>query len=321
MTKPVFVLLDVESAGNDIPLPDFASLGQVTVYDFTTPDKVVERAKDAEFLFINKIKITRQVIEQLPKLKYIGTLSTGFNQVDLAAAKERNITVCNVPDYSTPSVMQHTFALILSLANEIGLHVKAVNDGEWSNSKHFCFWKKPTMELAGKTLGVVGFGNTGSAVARMGHAFGMNVVVHVPRPKPKPEYEPFAFVTLEELFATSDVVTLHCPLTADNKEMVNAKLLATMKKSALFINCARGDLVNDNDLADALHKGLIAGAGLDVVQHEPMKNDNPLRTAPNCIITPHIAWCSVEARTRLMTGVFMNVKNYLAGTPTNVVSK
>lgn len=319
-TKPNIVILDAGSVGDDFSWPDFASLGHVTAYAYTKPAEVVERAKDADILLTNKVYLRKEFIDALPKLKYVGTLATGFNQVAIETAAARGIPVCNVPNYSTPSVVQHVFALMFELASKICLHTQAVRNGEWTNSTQFCFWKEPLHELAGKTLGVVGFGDIGRAVARAGHAFGLNIIAYAPRPKPAPEYSPFAFVDLDTLFRTADVVSMHCPSNDESRGMIKASLLSQMKKTALFINCARGDLVNEADLAAALERGDIAGAGLDVVGQEPMKDDNPLRLAPHCVITPHVAWASVEARQRLMDGVFRNVKNYLAGTPTNVVN-
>ena len=317
--KERIVLLDAGSVGDDCTWPDFASLGDVTRYEISRTRDVVERAKDATILLTNKVYLPKEILEALPHLRYVGCISTGYNQVDLPTAAARGITVCNVPAYSTASVMQHTFALILDLASKITMHVNAVEQGQWEKSPQFCFWLQPAVELAGKTLGVVGFGDTGSAVARMGHAFGMNVLAYAPRPKPLPEYTPFAFVGIEELFAQSDVVSLHCPSTPQSREMVNAALLSRMKPSAFIVNTARGDLIQERDLRTALEQGTIAGAGLDVVSKEPMPADHILHGAPNCLITPHIAWSSVEARNRLLHGVYTNLCNFLKGSPTNVV--
>lgn len=318
MSTKRIVILDAGSIGDDILWPDFASLGTVQVFESTKPEEVVPRIKDAHIVLTNKVEITAAHIAAAPNLIYIGTIATGYNQVDGKAAAARNIPVCNVPAYSTPSVVQHVFALLFGLAGSIYPHASAVAAGEWSKSRHFCFWKAPVIELHGKTLGIVGFGDIGMAVAEAAHHLGMKILAYAPRPKPAPAYQPFAFTDLPTLFRESDAVSLHCPLTPDNKGMVNKDLLRTMKKSAFFINCARGPLVADADLAEALHAGVIAGAGLDVVSEEPMPDANPLRTAPNCLITPHIAWASVEARTRLMQGVFDNVANFTQGKPSNV---
>ena len=318
MSKPRIVILDAGSVSNDIPWPDFAALGDVTAHGHTKKDEIIDRIKDAEIVLTNKIYLTAEHIAAAPKLKYIGTLATGYNQVDGKAAAARGIPLCNVPDYSTTSVVQHVFALMFNLSSKICQLAQSVKDGDWAKSVHFCYWKDPIIELHGKTLGVVGFGDIGSAVARTAHHFGMNVIAYAPRPKPAPEYSPFAFVELADLFKQADVISLHCPLTPENTNMINASLLRTMKKSALIINCARGPLINEPDLLEALEQGIIGGAGLDVVTHEPMPDNNPLCNAPNCIITPHVAWCSVEARTRLIQGVYDNVKNFLSGKPTNV---
>ncbi len=318
MEKMNIVFLDLGTVGHDLPLPDFASLGEVTVHESTAPHEVADRIKNADIVLTNKVTLTAELVQNAPRLKYIGTVATGYNQVDLAAASARKIPVCNVPNYSTQSVVQHTFGLIFSLAGAFSRHLKAVADGEWVSSRHFCFWKAPVLEMAGKTIGVVGFGDTGQGVARLAHCLGMKVLAYAPRPKPLPDYQPFAFTGLDEIFTQSDVVTLHCPLTPENTGMVNLARLRGMKRSAFFINCARGPLVNEADLAQALHEGLIAGAGLDVVCKEPMEAGNPLLKAPNCLITPHIAWASVEARTRLMQGVFDNIKNWTLGKPSNV---
>ncbi len=318
MTASHIVLLDAGSVGDDISWPDFASLGRVTVYEHTKPVEVADRVKTATAILTNKVYITAEHIAAAPGLRYIGTLATGYNQVDGDAAARRGIPLCNVPGYSTDAVVQHVFALVLNLASRVGQLAESVRRGEWSKSRHFCYWKEPLFELHGKTMGIVGFGDIGSGVARIAHHFGMSVLAYAPRPKPAPDYSPFAFTGLEDLFGRSDVVSLHCPLTPENTGMVNAALLGRMKRTALLINCARGPLVNEADLAAALENGLIGGAGLDVVSEEPMSDSNPLRLAPNCIITPHVAWSATEARTRLMQGVFDNLKNFLSGTPTNV---
>ncbi len=318
MSNNHIVILDAGSIGDDISWPDFASLGSVRVFESTKPGEVTERIKGASIVLTNKVEITAEHIAAAPELTYIGTLATGYNQVDGAAAATRKIPVCNVPAYSTPAVVQHVFALLFSLAGGICTHASAVAAGEWSKSRHFWFGKTPVVEMHGKTLGVVGYGDIGSTVARVAHHMGMNVLAHAPRPKPTPEYTPFAFTDLATLFRESDAVTIHCPLSAETQGMVNRDLLRTMQKSAYLINCGRGPVVNDADLAEALHQGVIAGAGLDVVGVEPMPDANPLRTAPNCLITPHIAWASVESRTRLMQGVFDNIVNFMNGKPTNV---
>lgn len=318
MSKAKLVFLDAGSIGDDIAWPDFSSLGETIVYETTRPEQVAERIADADFLLTNKVIIRAEHIAGAAKLRYIGVIATGYNQVDIAAAAARGIPVCNVPDYSSATVMQHVFTLLLALTSQTCELAQSVRNGDWSKSPHFSYWFRPITELHGKTMGVVGFGDIGAKVAFAAHAFGMKVAAYAPRPKPAPGYAPFAFVSLEELFRESDVITLHCPLTEENRGMINASSLGMMKKTALLINTARGPLVNEEDLGRALEQGWIAGAGLDVVSEEPMPDSNPLRLAPNCIITPHVAWASVEARERLMRGVFDNIKNFMDGKPSNV---
>lgn len=322
LMKEKIVLLDAGTIGKDIPWPDFSKLGDFKSYDNSSHEEALKRCRDASIILTNKVQIDQEIIDGAPKLKYIGTVATGYNQVDCAYASQKGILVCNVPDYSTPAVAQHVFALILSLASGICLHAQAVANGEWAKSPFFCFWKKPLIELKGKTLGVVGYGSIGSAVAELGHHFGMNVIAYVPRPKEKPAYQPFSFTQdLKKLFSESDIVSLHCPLTEENTGMVDMDLLKTMKKTALIINSSRGPLIKSKDLSEALKKGIISGAGLDVVEVEPMKEDDPLHGAPNCLITPHIAWASAESRQRLMEKVYENIEKAIKGSPINLVNK
>lgn len=318
MSQEQLVFLDADSIGDDIAWPDFSAFGQVVKYGLTAPADVSARVKDATFIFTNKVPITAEHMAAAPRLRYIGILATGYNLVDIQAAADRGIPVCNVPAYSTPSVAQHVFALLLALTSGLCELSTSVREGAWAKCPQFCYWFRPIVELDDKTLGIVGYGDIGRQVARIANALSMKVLAYNPRPKPAPDFGPFAFVELDELFRESDAVTLHCPLTPDNAGMINAKLLGSMKKSAYLINTARGPLVNEQDLCEALHKGEIAGAGLDVVSVEPMTADNPLRLAPNCIITPHIAWAGRESRIRLMRGVYDNIRNFLAGKPSNV---
>ncbi|HZV80684.1 MAG TPA: D-2-hydroxyacid dehydrogenase [Geobacteraceae bacterium] len=304
----------------DNPWTPVEALGECTIYDRTPADLVLERAKDAEVILTSKVKLTEAVIAALPKLRYISLLATGYNNVDVAAAARRGIPVSNVPAYSTESVVQTAFALLLELTTRVGLHDAAVKAGEWSRCPDHSFWKSSIVELDGLTMGIVGYGTIGRAVARVASAFGMKVIAHAPRIPVDPGPTPVSFVPLEELFATADVVSLNCPQTPENTGFVNAALLARMKPSALFINVARGGLVNEADLADALNRGIIAGAGLDVVAVEPMLADNPLLTAANCVFTPHIAWASLAARKRLMGIVAANIAAFQAGAPVNVVN-
>lgn len=319
--RPNIVILDGYTINpGDNPWTPVEALGSCTIHDRTPPELRVERAKDAEILLTSKVKLDEATLAALPKLRYISMLATGYNNVDVAAAGRLGIPVSNVPAYSTESVVQTTFALILELAVQVGLHDAAVKAGEWTNCPDHAFWKTPIVELDGLTLGIVGYGTIGRAVARVASAFGMKIIAHAPRIPQDPGQVPVQFVPLEELFATADVISLNCPQTKENTGFVNAALLALMKPSAFFINVARGGLVNESDLAAALRAGTIAGAGLDVVAHEPMLADNPLLTAPNCIFTPHIAWASFAARKRLMEIVAANVASWLAGAPINVVN-
>ena len=305
----------------DNPWTEVEALGTCTIYDRTPPELKVERARNADILLTSKVKLDEATLAQLPNLKYISMLATGYNNVDVAAAGRLGIAVANVPAYSTESVVQTTFALLLELAVAVGIHDAAVKAGEWSRCPDHSFWKQSIPELDGMTLGIVGYGTIGRAVARVGAAFGMKIISYMPRIPQDAGPVPVSFVPLDELFATADVVTLNCPQTADNTGFVNARLLGMMKPSAYFINVARGGLVNEADLAAALAAGQIAGAGLDVVAHEPIDADNPLLTAPRCVFTPHIAWASLAARKRLMKIVAANITSYLAGAPINVVNQ
>ncbi|OGR34313.1 MAG: hypothetical protein A2051_06300 [Desulfovibrionales bacterium GWA2_65_9] len=318
--RPRLVVLDGYTMGQDISWQALASLGTLTVHDRTPPELVLTRSRGADVLVTNKTVLAAASIAALPDLKCILVLATGYNVVDVAEAARRSIPVCNVPGYSPPSVAQHVLSVVLEMFSHTARHARAVAEGRWAAQPDFCFWDAPVVELAGKTFGVVGFGAIGSRVAELAHAFGMNVLAHVPRPKPAPAYQPFAFAGLDELFAKSDVVSLHCPLTADNENLVDARLLALMKPSACLVNTARGQLVDEAALAHALSSGRLGGAALDVVRVEPIRPDNPLLSAPNCLITPHVAWASLEARTRLMAGVAANLVAFLSGQPQHVVN-
>lgn len=304
----------------DNPWDQVQALGRCVIHDRTPPEVTVERARDAEIILTSKVKLDAVTLEALPRLRYISLLATGYNNVDVETAGKRGIPVSNVPAYSTESVAQTAFALLLELAAHVGMHDAAVKAGEWTRCPDHSFWKGSIVELDGLTLGIVGYGTIGRAVARIAAAFGMRVIAHTPRIPQDPGPLPVSFVTLDELFATADVVSLNCPQTPENTGFVNARLLAVMKQSAFLINVARGGLVNEADLAQALCSGQIAGAGLDVVAHEPMLPDNPLLGAPNCVFTPHLAWASLAARQRLMAIVAANVASFLAGAPINVVN-
>lgn len=314
------VVLDGHTANpGDLSWAELEALGACQVFVRTPPDQVVSRAKAAELVLTNKTILDREAIVRLPKLRYIGALATGYNVVDVAAAKERGIVVTNVPDYSTRSVAQLTFALLLELTHHVGLHAEGVRAGRWSRSEDFCYWETPLTELDGLTLGLLGFGRIARAVAQIGAAFGMNIVVHTPRP-PTQVPAGIQFVSLDDLFARSDVLSLHCPLTPETKCLVNVRRLTLMKPTALLLNTGRGPLVDEAALAEALNVGSIAGAAVDVLSAEPPPPDNPLLTAKNCIITPHLAWATQAARRRLIHIAVENVRAFLAGQPQNRVA-
>ncbi len=314
------VLLDgYASNPGDLTWAPLRELGDLTVYDRTTPDQVVERARDAEIIVTNKVTLDRTLLEQLPQLRLICVLATGYNTIDTLAARERGITVCNVPAYSTDSVAQMVFAQILNLTNHVAHYARQTREGRWSRNPDFCYWDTPVHELAGKTLGIVGLGHIGSKVARIASDFGMDVFAYTSKNSTDlPGY--IQKTTLEGLLAVSDVLTLHCPLTPDTHELINRRTLDSMKPGALLINTGRGPLVNEHDVAEALASGQLGGYGADVMCSEPPSADNPLIAQPGAFITPHIAWASVEARTRLLEATFQNVRMYLAGTPQNVVN-
>jgi glycerate dehydrogenase len=295
-------------------------LGQVEIHDRSSPDAVAERARGAGVLITNKAHVPSDVIDASPELRFIAVSATGFDCVNVAAAGRRGISVSNVPEYGTDSVAQFTLALLLELCHHAGRHAEAVRAGEWARSPDFCFWRSPLVELAGKTMGIVGFGRIGRRVGELAHTFGMNVLAHTrSRPLP-PSYQPFDRVGLDELFARADVISLHCPLTAETAGLVNRERLRTVRPGAFLINTSRGGLVVEEDLAEALNEGRLAGAAVDVVSREPIRLDNPLLTACNCLVTPHIAWATREARRRLLDATVANVANFLAGRPTNVVN-
>ena len=319
--KPEIVILDGYTINpGDNPWDTLESLGICTIYDRTPPELKLERASDAEIILLSKVKLDEATLDGLPKLKYISMLATGYNNVDVAAAARRGIPVSNIPAYSTASVVQTTFALLLELTTHVGLHDASVKAGEWISCPDHAYWKTPLLELDGLTLGIIGYGTIGQAVAKVGAAFGMNIIAYAPRIPLDTGSVPVRFVPLEELFSVADVISLNCPQTPENTGFVNARMLGLMKQSAFLLNLGRGGLVNEADLAQALRNGRIAGAGLDVLAHEPMCADTPLRYAPNCIFTPHIAWASIAARKRLMAVVTANVAAYLAGAPLNVVN-
>ena len=315
------VVLDGFAANpGDLSWEGLKALGECTIYDRTAPEEVLERAAGAEVILTNKVIINADHMTALPELKYIGVLATGYNIVDTTAAKERGIIVTNIPAYSTDSVAQMVFAHILNITQQVQHHSEEVHRGRWTASKDFCFWDTPLIELREKKLGIVGLGHTGFTTARIAIGFGMKVCAYTSKTNFQlpPEIRK---MELDELFRECDVVSLHCPLTPDTKELVNAARLALMKPTAILINTGRGPLVNEKDLADALNKGVIAAAGLDVLSSEPPQYTNPLLTAKNCFITPHIAWATKEARVRLMRIAVGNLKGFIKGEIVNNVAE
>ena len=317
MSTPVhIVVLDGFTLNpGDLSWSGLEELGKLELYDRTPPELVIERAQGAPVVLTNKTILTGETLKTLPELRFIGVLATGYNVVDLVTATERGIAVSNVPAYAAPSVAQAVFSLLLELATRTGDHARAVAAGRWTASRDFCFWDTPLVELSGLTLGLIGFGAIGRAVSGIARALGMRVIVHSRKPIEGEEN-----VTLDALFSQADVVSLHCPLTSATKGLVNPERLSLMKPSAFLINTGRGPLVDEDALADALNRGRIAGAGLDVLSQEPPPATNPLLTAKNCIITPHIAWATKASRERLLATSAANVRAFLAGTPQNLVT-
>ncbi len=315
------VVLDGYAANpGDLSWDGMKALGECVIYERTAPEQVLERAAGAEVILTNKVVITAEHIAALPDLKYIGVLATGYNIVDVEAARNRGIVVTNIPAYSTDSVAQMVFAHILNICLQVQHYTEEVRDGRWTSSPDFCFWDTPLMELSGKKLGIVGLGHTGSATARIAIGFGMQVCAYTSKSHFQliPEIKK---MELDELFRECDIVSLHCPLNEQTRGMVNAARLKTMKPTAILINTGRGPLVNEQDLADALNNGTIYAAGVDVLSQEPPRADNPLLHARNCFITPHIAWASGEARQRLMQIAVDNLNGYITGKVVNNVAK
>ena len=302
--------------GNGIDLEFLKEFGEVVVYDLTPPELLVERLQGADAVICNKVRISAETMAACPNLKYIGLFATGFNNIDVAYAADHGITVCNVPGYSTEAVAQHSFALLLAITDRCHEYNATVAQGDWIRSRTFTYFPIPLTELCGKTIGIVGYGAIGKRMGDMARAFGMDVLVCGRRPVRDTDVEQVPF---EELLRRSDVVSMHCPLNADSEGMMNAEAFAKMKKGAIFINTARGGLVDEHALRAALDSGHLMGAGVDVLQVEPMAEDCPLLGAPNCIITPHIAWAGVETRRRLMGIVAENIRRFLAGKPINRV--
>lgn len=305
----------------DLSWEELKKFGDVVIYDRTPADKVVERAEGAEVIFTNKTPVGEDALHQLPSLKYIGVLATGYNIINTEAAKARGIIVANVPGYGTASVVQMTFALLLELCLHVQPHSNAVREGKWSRSADFCFWDYPLVELAGKTLGIIGFGSIGQKVGDVAAAFGMNIIGNSRHRTDQSHRPNFRWAEVPELLQQSDVVSIHCPLFPETKGLINEESLKSMKSSAFLLNTSRGSIIVDEDLADALNNDVIAGAGIDVLSAEPPAKDNPLFTAKNCIITPHIAWATKEARARLMEITVNNLSAFISGNPVNVVNK
>jgi glycerate dehydrogenase len=304
----------------DNPWDDVEAFGPLEVHDRTPRDLVTERARGAEVVLTNKTVLDAAALDALPDLRLVCVLATGVNVVDVDAARRRGIVVSNVPGYSLEAVPQHTFALILEATNAVGEHANTVREGEWARAPDFSMWKRPLVELAGKTIGLVGHGLLGSKVGEIAHAFGMNVLAFSPSRRCAGRYDGFEWATIEEIFARADVVSLHCPLTADNRRFADAKLFATMREGSLFVNTARGDLVDEPALAHALDSGRPWMAALDVLSVEPPPAGHPLARHPRCIVTPHIAWASLAARRRLMQTTAANIRAFAEGRPQNVVT-
>jgi len=305
----------------DLDWNELEKLGNLKLYDRTPYDETIGRCADAEVILTNKAPLGKDVLEKLPSLQYIGVTATGFNIIDTNTAKKNNVIVSNVPGYGTDSVVQMTFSLLLELCLHVQKHSDAVMAGRWSASPDFCFWDFPLIELAGKTMGIIGFGDIGEKVGDIATAFGMNIMGNRRNPTDQSHRKNFRWASVNEILENADVVSLHCPLSPQTKGLINKESLKRMKKNAFLLNTSRGPLIAEQDLADALNKGMIAGAGLDVLSVEPPPPDNPLLKARNCIITPHIAWASKEARIRLMAAAIDNLKAFLAGKPVNVVDK
>ena len=305
----------------DLSWDELKKLGDVVIHDRTPADKVVERAKDAEIVFTNKTPIGEEALNQLSSLKYIGVLATGYNIVNTEVAKANGIIVANVPGYGTTSVVQLTFALLLELCLHVQWHSDSVMEGKWAKSADWCYWDYPLVELSGKTIGIIGFGRIGQQVGDVATAFGMNIIGNSRHWTDQSKRPNFKWAEIPELLAQSDVVSIHCPLFPETKGLINKESLKNMKSSAFLLNTSRGPIIVDEDLADALNNDVIAGAGIDVLSAEPPSEENPLFTAKNCIITPHIAWATKEARARLLNTTVSNLSAFLQGNPVNVVNK
>ncbi len=316
------VVLDgyAENPG-DLTWSALENLGNLMVYDRTEETKIVERINDAEIVIVNKTKIDKRVLDACPEIRYIGVLATGYNNVDTEYARKRRILVANVPNYGTLAVGQFAIALLLEICHRIGHHDKAVHEGRWTNNIDWCFWDYPLIELSGKTMGIIGFGRIGKTTGRIGKALGMKIIAYTRHPQVADKKEVEFITELDNFFAQADVVVLHCPLFPETKEIINKTNIEKMKDGVIIINNSRGGLINEKDLAEALKSGKVYAAGLDVVESEPIGKENPLLTAPNCIITPHISWAAKESRKRLLNIAVENVVAFIAGKAINIVNK
>ena len=304
----------------DLSWEQLNQMGELTVYDRTPEDKVVERIGSAEIVYTNKTIISRESIEKIPNLKWIGLLATGYNVVDVTAAKEKGILVANIPSYGTPAVAQMVFALLLEVCHHVWEHSTAVKTGEWTNNDDWCFWKYPLIELVGKTMGIIGYGRIGQQTGKIAQAFGMSVLAYDEFQNKELENNLMKYVTLDELLEGSNVISLHCPLFDSTAGIINKNTIAKMKNGVIIINTSRGPLIVEKDLSDALNSGKVYAAAADVVSTEPIQMDNPLLNAKNMILTPHIAWAPKESRARLMNIAVENLKTFLDGKPMNIVN-
>lgn len=315
------VVLDgyTENPG-DLSWEGLEELGTLTVYDRTPKELVLDRIGDADAIYVNKVVISREILEQCPNLRFIGMLATGYNVVDVEAAKERGVVVCNIPNYGTDAVGQFAIALLLEICHHVQHHSTAVHEGRWAENPDWCFWDYPLIELAGKTMGVIGFGRIGQCTARIAQALGMKILAYDAFENPALVSETCRYADFDTLLAESDVISLHCPLFPETEGIINKDTISRMKDGVIILNNSRGPLIVEQDLADALTSGKVYAAGLDVVSTEPISEDNPLLKAPNCLITPHISWAPKESRQRLMDIGVNNLKQFIAGTPVNVVN-
>lgn len=305
----------------DLTWEGLEKLGTTTVYDRTSEDEILDRIKDAEVVFTSSVPLSKDTIENAKNLKFIGVLATGYNDIDIDTARKLGIPVTNIPTYGTDSVAQMAFAHLLEICNNVGVHDKTVKNNEWTNNADWCFWKEPLIELAGKTMGIIGYGRIGQTSGKIAQAFGMNVLAYANHPKKELECESMKYVELDDLLAKSDVINLHCPLVEDTKGIINKDTIAKMKNGVIIINTSRGQLIVEEDLAQALNRGKVYAAGLDVVATEPILEDNPLLKARNVFLTPHIAWAPKESRARLIDIAVDNLKQFMDANPINVVNR